>query len=170
MIAFNAFNVYNTFSFTDWKTFNWIFDFETNVYITYIRFVFIKFNKIDKFYVIRDINDLCEIFIINTVLIFCNNIHKRIDLILKNISYVSECAINLIFQKQLNDVDYFMQILKKIVSLKINDIQVKKRNKNFYIFDVWSEQSIVFATINQNTEKKWHKRMKQLSKFNVRCL
>ena len=29
-----------------------------------------------------------------------------------------------------------MQIYKKIIDLKINDIQIKKRNKNFYIFDV----------------------------------
>ena len=63
-----------------------------------------------------------------------------------------------------------MQILKRVVSLKINDIQVKRRNKNLYIFNIWSEQSIVLAAINQNTEKKWHKRMKHLSKLNVRRL
>ena len=148
MIAFNVLNVYNAFSITDWKTLSWIFDFEVNVYITHIRFVFIKLNKLDKFYIIRDINDSYKVFVINIISILCNDTHERIDLILKNVLYVSECAINLIFQKQLNDVDCFMQILKKVVSLKINDIQVKKRNKNFYIFNVWSEQSITFAAIN----------------------
>ena len=48
-------------------------------YIIHIRFVFIKFKKFDKLYVIRDINDFCKTFIINIVLIFCNNINNRID-------------------------------------------------------------------------------------------
>ena len=170
MIVFNISNVYNVFSFIDWKIFNWIFNFGINVHIIHIRFIFIKLKKFNKFYVIRDINDFCEIFVINIISIFCNDINDRIDLILKNIFYVFECAINLIFQKQLNDVDYFMQICKKVVDLKINDIQVKKRNKNLYIFNVWSEQSTIFTIINKEIEKKWHKRMKYLSKFNVRHL
>ena len=99
MIAFNVFKVYNTFSFIDWKTLNWIFDFEINIYIIYIRFVFIKFNKFNKLYVIRDINDLCKVFAINIISIFCDEIYKRIDLILKNVLYIFEYAINLNFQK-----------------------------------------------------------------------
>ena len=126
IIIFNVSNVYNVFFFTNWKIFNWIFDFEINVHIIRIRFVFIKFKKFNKFYIIRNVNDFCEIFVINIILIFCNDINDRIDLILKNVFYASKCAINLIFQKQLNDVDYFMQICKRIVDLKINDIQVKK--------------------------------------------
>ena len=122
IIIFNVSNVYNVFFLTDWKIFSWIFDFEINIHIIYIRFVFIKFKKFDKFFVIHNINDFCETFIINTVSIFCNDINDRIDLILKNIFYAFECIINLIFQKQLNDVDYFMQICKRIVDLKINDI------------------------------------------------
>ena len=70
------------------------------------------------------------------MLISCNDINDRIDLILKDVLYVFKYTINLIFQKQLNDIDYFMQICKKIVDLKINNIQIKKRNKDFYISDV----------------------------------
>ena len=99
MIIFNVSNVYNVFSFINWKTLSWIFDFEINVYIIYIHFIFIKFKKFNKFYVIRDINDFCEIFVINIVSIFCNNINDRIDLILKNIFYIFEYVISLIFQK-----------------------------------------------------------------------
>ena len=111
-------------------------DFEINVYIIHIRFVFIKLKKFNKFYVIRDINDFCKTFVINIILISCNNINDRIDLILKNVFYAFKCAINLVFQKQLNDVDYFMQFCKEVVDLKINNIQFKKRNKDFYIFNV----------------------------------
>ena len=136
MIVFNVSNVYNVSFFIDWKIFNWIFDFEINVHIIHIDFVFTKFKKFNKFYIIRNINDFCEIFIINIVLIFCNDINDRIDLILKDVLYVFKYTINLIFQKQLNDIDYFMQIYKKIVDLKINNIQIKKRNKDFYISDV----------------------------------
>ena len=70
------------------------------------------------------------------MLVFCNDIHERINLIPKNIFYIFKYAIKLNFQKSLNDVDYFMQISKEFVDLKINDIQVKRRNKDFYIFDV----------------------------------
>ena len=97
IIVFNVSNAYNVFSFIDWKTFNWIFNFEINVYIIHIRFVFLKFKKLNKFYVIRDINKFCEIFVINIILIFCNDINDQINLILKNVLYVSECVINLIF-------------------------------------------------------------------------
>ena len=97
MIVFNVSNVYNVSSFINWKIFNWIFDFEVNVHIIHIRFVFIKFKKVDKFYVIRDINDFCEVFIINIISISCNDINDRIDLILKNVFYAFECVINLIF-------------------------------------------------------------------------
>ena len=170
MIVFNLSNVYNVFSLIDWKIFNWIFDFEANVHNIHIRFVFIKLKKFNKFYIIRDINDFCEVFAINIVSIFYNDVNDRINLILKNVFYIFECVINLIFQKQLNDVDYFMQIYKRVVDLKINDIQIKKRNKNLYIFNVWNEQPTTLAAINEKIEKKWHKQIKHLNKFNVRRL
>ena len=170
MAAFNVPNVYNVSSLTGWKIFSWIFDFRINVHIIHIRFIFIKFKKLDKSYVIHDINGFCEAFVISTVSIFCNDINGRTDLVLKNVLYAFEYVINLISQGQLNDVDYFMQICKKTVDLRINGIQVKKRNKDFYILDVWSEQSTALAAINEEIEKEWHKRMKHLSKLNVHRL
>ena len=50
-----------------------------------------------------------------------------------------------------------MQIYKRIVELKINDISIKKRNENFYILDVWNEQSTILATINEKIEKEYYK-------------
>ena len=60
----------------------------------------------------------------------------------------------MIFQDVLNNLNYSTKLIKKVVKLDFKEILIKKRNKNFYIFDIFNFSLTIFAIINVKTKKK----------------